>query len=135
MYHADSPTHQIRAYDFDPNTASISNPRVFAKVESPVEPDGACTDAEGNLWNAQWGGSRVRCYSPDGALLQQIDLPVSQVTCVAFGGPELSWLFVTSARVGLSDEQLAQEPGAGDVFVYDAGTKGLPAQYCTCKPE
>jgi L-arabinonolactonase len=121
MYHADSPTHQIRAYDFDPDTAGITNPRVFAQLESSAEADGACTDAQGNLWNAQWGAGRVRCYSPDGAVLRQIEVPVSQVTCVAFGGPQLSWLFVTTARDGLSGDQLAKQPGAGDGRDHERG--------------
>lgn len=125
LYHADSPTHQIRAFDFNGETGELSNPRIFATTEEGVEPDGACIDAEGYLWNAQWGGSRVRRYAADGSLALQVDLPVSQVTCCALGGDDLSILGVTTARIGLSDEQLAREPKAGHVFLFQTPIKGL----------
>ena len=65
-------------------------------------------------------------YAPDGRIEGQLELPASQVTCVAFGGAALDHLFVTSAREGLSGEQLAGEPHAGDLFVYRINASGLP---------
>jgi L-arabinonolactonase len=125
LYHADSPTHSIRVYDFDAETGELSNPDIFAHTEIGVEPDGACVDADGFVWNAQWGGSRVVRYAPDGSKNLLVDLPVTQVTCVAFGGPQLNLLAVTSARIGLSDEALARQPQAGNLFIFETDFSGL----------
>jgi sugar lactone lactonase YvrE len=83
-------------------------------------------DEHGCVWSAQWGGSRVVRYTPDGKIDQILEVPVSQPTCVAFGGPDRDLLFVSSARDELSAAQLAQQPHAGDVLVYRIGFKGLP---------
>ena len=88
-----------------------------------VHPDGAVVDSLGNLWNAQWGASRVACYDASGQLLQVVSCPASQISCPAFGGPSLSTLFATSARDGLASERLAGEPHAGKLFMRaQAGT-------------
>ena len=87
-------------------------------------PDGAVLDAEGKFWCAEWGSSRVRCYGPDGAVLRDVVLPVSQPSCPAFGGPDLTDLYVTTARQDLSPEALSTEPLAGQVFVAKAIAKG-----------
>jgi L-arabinonolactonase len=125
LYHADSPTHTIRMYDFDAQTGALSNPEIFAQTDSSVEPDGACVDAQGYVWNAQWGGSQVVRYAPDGSKNLELILPVTQPTCVAFGGEHLNLLAVTSARIGLSDDALAQQPQAGNVFIYKTTFTGL----------
>ena len=91
-----------------------------------IYPDGAVCDAEGYLWNAQWAGSRLARYAPDGSLDKIIDLPVSQPTCPAFGGEDLKLMFITSAREGLSAESLKQQPDAGKVIVIDMDVAGLP---------
>ncbi|MDQ2077103.1 SMP-30/gluconolactonase/LRE family protein [Marinimicrobium sp. ABcell2] len=129
VYLADSPLGIYYAYDFDPASGSFSNRRVFAKTPKNIGPDGSCVDANGNVWNAQWGGSRVVCYSPEGEVLQQLDMPVSQPTCVAFGGPDYSWLFVTTARENLTPSLLQAEPEAGNLFIYRTDAAGLPADY------
>ncbi|WP_062066632.1 SMP-30/gluconolactonase/LRE family protein [Cellvibrio sp. OA-2007] len=126
LYHADSPTHSIRVYDFDAHTGELSNPEIFAHTEIGVEPDGACVDAQGYVWNAQWGGSRVVRYAPDGTKDLVWDMPVSQPTCVAFGGNDFNLLAVTSARVGLSHDALAQQPDAGNLFIFKTTATGLP---------
>jgi len=128
-YLADSARRIYYAYDFDPPSGSFSNRRVFARAPAGVAPDGACVDAEDHVWNAHYGGGRVVCYAPDGDILRQLDLPVSQPTCVAFGGPELSWLCVTTAREGLSEAQLAREPEAGNLLIYQTQTRGLPPDF------
>lgn len=71
-------------------------------------PDGAVVDSEGNLWNAQWGASRVTRYSPQGVYMDNINFPVSQITCPAFGGSDLKTLFVTSAAINLKEEMGGQ---------------------------
>jgi sugar lactone lactonase YvrE len=127
MYHADSAEHRIDAYDFDPVSGTVSGRRTFARTSSGVHPDGSTVDREGSLWNAQWGGASVVRYRKDGQVDLTLELPVSQPTCVAFGGDDLELLFVTSARADLSDEALANEPAAGDLFIYRTDCNGLPA--------
>lgn len=126
MYHADSPKKEICAYRFDPVLGTVSGRRVFAATAKGVHPDGSTVDSAGGLWNAQWGGGQVVRYSEDGDKSLVIDLPVSQPTCVAFGGEKLDLLFVTSARAELSDKRLADEPMAGGLFVYQTNFTGLP---------
>ncbi len=90
-----------------------------------LNPDGAVCDADGNLWVAQWGAARIACYSPRGEFLQAIPAPTAHVTCPAFGGTDLTRLFATSARQGLSASQLASQP-AGQTLYLDQGVKGQP---------
>jgi len=78
-------------------------------------------DQAGVFWCAEWGGGRVRGYAPDGTVGADVALPVSQPTCPAFGGSDL---YVTSARQGLSAEQCANQPGAGQVFVVKGVARG-----------
>jgi L-arabinonolactonase len=125
VYFADSPSAQICAYDFNTETAGLSNRRVFASTTRGSVPDGSIVDAEGCLWNAQWGGGRVVRYSPEGRLQGQLDLQVSQPTCVCLGGKHMDTLFVSTARIDLSAEQLAAQPQAGNVFVFTTPHKGL----------
>jgi len=135
MYFADSPKRKIWAFEYDMKNGVAGAKRIFAETPEGVYPDGAVVDAEGCLWSAQWGGARVARYSPDGDLLVTVDVPISQPSCVAFGGDNLDLLFVTSAREGLSVERLDSEPFAGDVFVYKTESTGLPsALFCGAPP-
>lgn len=126
MYLADSAQHVIWRYDFDPESGAIANRRIFARTADDVCPDGATVDADGFVWSAHWGAGRVVRYTPDGEIESVLDVPASQPTCVAFGGPDMNLLFVTSAREGLSEETLQSQPNAGDVFVYETPWRGLP---------
>ena len=90
-------------------------------------PDGMTVDEEGFLWVAFWGGSAVRRLAPDGSVVSTVGFPVSQVTSCAFGGPDLAELYVTSARAGLSDAELATQPLAGGLFRLRPGVRGLPS--------
>lgn len=129
MYHADSPRREIRQYRVDLMSGDISDQgRVFAATAEGVEPDGACIDSEDCLWSAQWGSGAIRRYAPDGQLLDTLTVPFSQPTCVAFGGPDLSWLLVTSATQGLTAEALAEQPFAGSLLIYQTEVRGLPEQ-------
>jgi L-arabinonolactonase len=124
FYFADTPSGNIRHYDFHAPSGELSNMRVFATTAKGTFPDGAVTDAEGYVWNAQWAGSKVVRYAPDGTEDLIVDLPVSQPTCPAFGGPDGDMLFVTTAQENMSPEKLAAEPHAGDVFVFKTETRG-----------
>ena len=125
FYFADSALRTIYSYEFNPGTGAITNRREFVRTPEGAHPDGASVDAEGYLWSAHWGAGRVVRYTPDGEIDRILEVPVSQPTCVAFGGPGLDLLFVTSAREGLSETELAQQPSAGDIFVYKMGCVGL----------
>lgn len=125
LYHADSPTHQIKVYDFNPDTGRLDAGRVFVQTSEKIEPDGACIDAEDHLWSAEWGGQRLVRYSPAGEAVAVLPMPVSQPTCMAFGGEDMNLLFITSARIGLDAKSLAQQPRAGNVFIYRTAFTGL----------
>ena len=98
---------------------------MFAEIE-PTDglPDGLTVDAEGGVWVCLFGGGRIRRYRPDGALDQEIVLPLTNPTCPAFGGTDLRTLYVTTARHRLTDEQLAREPLAGALLQLDVGVTG-----------
>jgi sugar lactone lactonase YvrE len=126
MYLSDSGTATIDAFDFDPVTGDISARGTIVQiVEEGVAPDGLTIDEEGNIWVALWGGSAVRRYSPDGSLLCTVPMPVERPTSCAFGRPERTTLFITTAQHGLDDAALARQPDAGRVFRVDGlGTRG-----------
>jgi len=129
LYAADSPTRTIRSWDYDPATGDISGERVFARIpEDPGRgtPDGAIVDAEGGVWMADFRGGRITRFTPDGSEDRMVALPVSRPTCPMFGGPDLQTMYVTSAKIMLTPEELAAEPLAGALFALDAGIAGLP---------
>jgi sugar lactone lactonase YvrE len=127
MYYIDTPTRRIDRFDFDPADGSISGRRPFATVGSADgSPDGLTVDAEGGVWVALWDGWTVRRYLPDGSIDREIRLPVSEVTCPAFGGPDLDELYITTAWELLSAEQHAREPLAGALFRVRPGVHGRP---------
>ncbi len=126
FHFADSPRQTITRYDSDPRTGTLGPPRPFASTTGEAYPDGAIIDSEDHMWSAQWGGGRVVRYDPRGVIRDEIILPVTQPTCAAFGGEDLSLLCVTSAWDGLSAEDRAREPRAGDVFIYSVDVPGVP---------
>ena len=126
FYFADSPRNAIFAYDFDPDTGTIYNKRLFAKTPSDVFPDGAEVDVDGCLWSAHWGGRCVVRYTPEGKEDRVLNLPVTQAAGLGFGGPERDLLCVTSAKDGLDPEALQEQPLAGSVLIYRTTTQGLP---------
>jgi sugar lactone lactonase YvrE len=127
MYLADSGTGRVDAYDVDAD-GDIGNPRPIVVVDEPgVAPDGLTVDDDGGIWVALWGGGAVRQYAPDGELLAVVGLPVDRPTSCAFGGPERSTLFVTTARDGLDAASMVHQPHAGHVFRIDGlGVTGPP---------
>lgn len=126
MYFADSPTRRIHCVDYHAD-GRIGIPRLFAELGAHEGfPDGSTVDAEGGLWSTQWDGSCLVRYDPHGAETMRIALPVSRPTCPAFGGAALDRLFVSTARVGLSESALQHQPAAGGVFAAAPGHRGLP---------
>jgi sugar lactone lactonase YvrE len=129
FYLTDSPERKIYAYDFDPATGGIENRRILIDLgDEAVEPDGLTVDAQGNIWSALWDGWCVVCFSPTGIELQRVKLPVQRPTSVTFGGADLSDLYITSASVGLSQQEIQQGFYAGDLFRLSIDATGLPTQ-------
>lgn len=120
LYLADSRRRTIWTYD----TTDLSSREVFAKLERGG-PDGSAMDAEGCLWNAEWGAWRIVRYAPDGRIDRVVEMPVEQPSSCCFGGPDRAILFVTSAWEDLSDDARAAQPLAGNLFAFEPGVKGL----------
>lgn len=123
-YHTDTPTRRIYRYKSSEHP-KLSEPTLLVKTEKGAFPDGSCVDSQGYLWNAQWGGSQVVRYAPDGSQDVVVPIPASQATCVAFAGPKLDKLVVTSAHSDLGVEQRAQDPEAGNVFIFQTPFTGI----------
>ena len=127
LYYIDTPTKQIRVYDYDNDSGNIHNAAIAidtAALGFKDSPDGMTIDANGNLWVAFCHGGCVACFDPDsGKLLDKVSLPCVETTACAFGGPNLDRLFVTTGI-----HKSIEEPDAGKVFVMDdLGVSGVPA--------
>ncbi len=121
MYYIDTPTRRVDVFDFG-GDGTIAGRRPLAEIEEGAGfPDGLTVDADGCVWVALWDGGAVRRYTPSGELDRVIELPVPRVTCCAFGGPGLTDLYVTTARVGLT----APHPLAGSLLVVPGAGKGV----------
>jgi sugar lactone lactonase YvrE len=127
MYFVDTATERLDAFDFDLAAGTISNRRTLASVPRGVASlDGLAVDESGCVWVALWGVGEVRCYAPDGEQIATLEVPVSASSSCAFGGHDLSTLFVTTARLNLTDKELADQPTSGGVYAADVGVRGLP---------
>ena len=127
MYYGDSTARTVWAWDFDTDSGDIANRRLFldeAAIGGP--PDGAAVDAEGCYWLTVPLTGKVNRYDPRGRLDRSIDLPVSNPTCVAFGGDRLDTLYITSATFMVPPEDLQNQPLAGALLAVDVGVRGLP---------
>ncbi|MFP6556960.1 SMP-30/gluconolactonase/LRE family protein [Paraburkholderia sp. B3] len=125
MYYCDSPTREIRACDYGVD-GTIANDRAFVALgDATGVPDGSTVDAEGGLWNAQWGGARVVRYGVNGLETGRVKIPTAQPSCVTLGGALLDTLYVTSARAEMDEAALAGDPAAGGVFAVQTGRTGL----------
>jgi len=128
MYFTDSENRRIMIYPFEVEDGGLGRPEVFAEV--PVDaglPDGLAVDAEGHVWSAHWDGWRITRYRPNGDIDGVVPMPVPRPTSLAFGGEDLSRLFVTSASMGLSDVELRDAPLSGGLFEVMPTACGLPA--------
>jgi sugar lactone lactonase YvrE len=123
-YYTDTPTGRIDLVDIDPVDGTWGAARPFIVFEPDDGlPDGLCLDAEGGVWVAMWEGSGVRRYDSAGRLDAVVDLPATYPTCPAFGGPDLTDLYVTTSR---RDVKPGTEPEAGALFLIQPGIAGAP---------
>jgi len=129
FYYIDTPTRQVIAFCYDLVTGNIANPRPVVHIPPELGwPDGMTSDAEGMLWVALWGGARLSRWDPvTGQLLEAIPVPALNITSCAFGGPDLIDLYITTARKGLSAEQLVKYPLSGGLFRIQTKISGMPS--------
>lgn len=139
LYWADTRGHRVLAMDVDPHDGRPGEPRVFAAFAPRADgqplatyggrPDGAAVDSLGRYWVAMYEGARLVCLAPDGAVVEEVPLPVRCPTMPCFGGADLRTLYVTTARDGRPAAELADEPWAGCVLTLRVEVPGLPASY------
>ncbi len=128
FYYIDTPTCEVRAYDYDLKTGEIANRRkAFDVPKSLGWADGMTSDVKGNLWIAMWGGAQVTRWNPNtGQLLEQIPVPALQSSCPVFGGKDRNELYITSARKGMSAADLQKYPLSGGLFRVVTKFEGMP---------
>ena len=128
LYWCDSVRQAILCCDYEPVAATVGPSRVFVEIErSGADADGSTIDAEGYLWNAQWGGARVVRYAPDGRIDRIVPIPVPQPSCCAIGGAGLDTLYVITSPQGLDLAAHAAAPESGSLFELHLGhALGLP---------
>lgn len=130
FYLTDSQKGQIYAYRFDAATGSIEDRRVLIDLsEEGVEPDGMAIDSDGCIWSALWNGWCVARFDPQGQEMLRVQLPVQCPTCCAFGGEDLNELYITTASIGLSQQEIEKGFYAGDIFCVQTDVKGLPSNH------
>jgi len=132
FFYIDTPTEQVRVFDYDPDRGTISNARLVCEFDGKNgHPDGMTIDADDHLWVAFWDGGAVRCYdSINGRQLEEIIVPgATRTTSCCFGGPELDQLFITSAGSPY-DEPTEGHENAGRLFVCKPGVKGCEIDLC-----
>lgn len=131
MYYIDTPTGLVRSFDYDMFSSEISNER--SAIEIPARlgyPDGMAIDEEDMVWIALWNGRAVARFNPEtGELLQKIDVPAQNVTSCAFGGDQLDILYITTASIGMTDEEKIKYPMAGSLFKVKPGVKGVKSTF------
>jgi sugar lactone lactonase YvrE len=128
FYYIDTPTREVKAFDYDITTGHIANPRVAIHIHKSLGwPDGMTSDTDGNLWIAMWGGAQVTKWNPNtGKLLEQIPVPALQTSSCVFGGKDMNELYITSARKGMSEAGLKQYPLSGGLFKVETKVTGMP---------
>jgi sugar lactone lactonase YvrE len=123
MYYTDTRKREIYLFDYDQASGAISHQRLFVKVpEGEGGPDGMTVDAEGYVWSARWGGSRLVRYTPEGVEERRIAFPAQKVSSVVFGGDDYTDMYVTTAG---GDHKDTEGAGAGALFRLRLGIRGV----------
>jgi len=135
LYSVDTVPGVVWVRDYDPLGVDTGARRPFldpaAARASGGFPDGLCVDEHDNLWIAFWGAGQVRCYSPRAEHLATVHVDAPHTSSVAFVGPDLGTLLITTARSGLTPDALAAHPHSGRLFTARVGARGLPtAPWC-----
>jgi D-xylonolactonase len=124
MYYTDSKKGEIYIFDYNKEDGSLSNRRLFLKVEEKeIVPDGLTVDAEGYVWSAFWNGSCIKRFTPEGKEVLEVIFPARKITCMTFGGADYRDMYITSAG---GDKRQEEGTGAGSLFRLNTGIQGLP---------
>jgi sugar lactone lactonase YvrE len=127
MYYIDSGAQQVDVFDYERETGEVRNRRKLADIPAEAGvPDGMAVDAQGYIWVALWGGAAIRRFAPDGTLDRVVEIPAKQVTSCVFAGRDLTDLYITSAREGLSEAELRAYPHSGALFIHHPAVAGQP---------
>jgi sugar lactone lactonase YvrE len=124
MYFAD--TYRTTIWHFDVAGVTLTNRRVLFDADHPGVPDGSAIDSEGFLWNCRFGAGCVLRIAPDGRVDRMVRVPATNPTSCVFGAPDLGTLYITSESVGLSEQQLHDNPLEGSIFAVETGVRGTP---------
>lgn len=128
FYYTESEAHKIYLFDYDQATGELTNQRVWKDFSAkPGVPDGMTVDSEGCIWSARWNGNGVFCYSPEGELLEKIEVPAKKVSSICFGGDDLRDLYITTALDGGTKAEEGE--GAGALFRLRVDVAGVPEFY------
>ena len=126
FYLTDSYRRTIYAYDFDLESGTLSDRRIFIDLTAETfEPDGLAVDQEGCLWSAMWNGWCIIRFDPEGKEMMRVPMPVQRPTCCTFGGADWDILYITTASIGLSQDEIQQSFYSGDVFSLQTDVTGL----------
>jgi sugar lactone lactonase YvrE len=135
MFFVDSRNNAIYRYRYDVDTGVIGQRELFLDTSDlPGFPDGIEMDSDDILWCAFWDGAQIIGFDASGAVQITIPVPAIRPTSIAFGGPELRTMYITSARLGRSEGDLAHWPASGSVFAVERSTPGLPANVFRADP-
>ncbi|MEY9894129.1 sugar lactone lactonase YvrE [Catenulispora sp. MAP12-49] len=128
MYVTDTAPGTITAYDFEPDTGTLTEPRTLITIDPRFGgPDGLTVDADGHVWTALWDGGAVLRIAADGAVVGVVELPVPRLASCCFAGPDLTDLIVTTASVALDQETLRRYPESGTTYRMRTDIRGLPS--------
>ncbi|MDT8862442.1 SMP-30/gluconolactonase/LRE family protein [Alkalihalobacillus sp. MEB130] len=129
MYYIDTPTSEVKMYQYDEKSGDIRFLKTSVSIpRSSGYPDGMTIDSDGMIWVAHWGGARVTRWDPQsGIQLDEISIPAKNVTSCTFGGANLDELYITTARIGMDEEELSHYPQSGNLFRVRTKAKGIPA--------
>ncbi len=131
MYYIDTPTSTIKAFDYNNETGEISNGKIAVKIPTSLGfPDGMTIDEENMLWVGMWNGNAVIRFNPvTGKVISKIEVPAHNITSCAFGGENLDILYITSASVDMTAEEIEKYPLAGSIFKVKPGVKGVNSNF------
>lgn len=124
LYYTDTTVREIYLFDYDAATGDLSNQRLFVRVpEGEGGPDGMTVDAEGYVWSARWDGGCLVRYNPEGKEVMRVPFPARKVSCVTFGGPDYTDMYVTTAG---GNRKETDGQGAGGLYRINLGIRGVP---------
>jgi len=134
LYHTDTLKKQVYVFDLDAD-GHLSNKRPFTTIDDGGYADGMAVDADGFVWVATFGGWRIDRFDAQGRKVGEVRFPCANITKLAFGGEDLRTVYVTSARKGLSSEELAAQPLAGALFTFRADVAGQAQAQLKLQPQ